>query len=261
MLEIAGKYQDQPGAAACKDCPGSSFSSAGALGCSACPAGTAPSTTQVGGENAIPTAHLLTGCTVHSLQRLQRGTVQRWNLFDLPGQLPKLVLVFNDGSVLRLASLVAIKTARSRAAACSRQLVAMFRCQAPMPRCRARRVKSPALLEPTRFRCDIFQLRFVPRFPLRSQGASTCTECPAGTYETTVQQGGQQQQLCAQCDYGQHTNTSGRTACSSCLPGSYQSARGQSVCELCAPQTYTSNPGAAKCLSCIGRACFACCVF
>lgn len=94
-------------------------------------------------------------------------------------------------------------------------------------------------------------------------GASTCTECLAGTYQgASIQTGCLQcpngrfsastrSASCDICDVGKYASGSvGKTKCSTCQAGEYQNLQEQSSCKTCPIGKYSNTLGASSCTEC-----------
>ncbi|KAK3269364.1 hypothetical protein CYMTET_22193 [Cymbomonas tetramitiformis] len=83
-----------------------------------------------------------------------------------------------------------------------------------------------------------------------TSGASSCTPCPAGTYDDTP---GFPSVGCTRCPPGEFTpdmNMSSSTGCNPCGPGTYQDKFMQTSCLDCPPGFFISVARSAECLKC-----------
>jgi len=73
---------------------------------------------------------------------------------------------------------------------------------------------------------------------------SSCTDCPAGQYSSTIRAS-----TCAACDAGQYQSLPAQSACLDCDSGSYAASSGTSTCIDC-PAGHYSGGGASACVAC-----------
>ena len=81
--------------------------------------------------------------------------------------------------------------------------------------------------------------------PLSNINASSCTNCPAGTFNSHAAAIN-----CTACPPGTFSASSGGSNCSSCTPGTFAASMGSSACTACSAGTYTPTSSTTTCYTC-----------